>query len=89
MAFGYDTVSVTDSATLIMASRPGRNVLVVYNNGETTVFVGMDENVTTSNGIPILPQSSYTQTGQRVWMGPVYGIVGSGTSDVRFWDAGQ
>lgn len=86
MATTYGTVTVSSTATLILASNPGRRMFVIYNNGNNIVYVGPDANVTTANGIPILQQSSFTQNGTRMWMGAWYGITASASSDTRFMD---
>lgn len=86
MAVNYNTVSVASTATLILAANPGRRMFVIYNNGANNVYIGPDANVTTSNGIPILPQASYTQNGERMWQGAIYGITSTSTSDTRYWD---
>lgn len=86
MAVTYNTVSVGTNATLVLASNPGRRMFVIYNNGANTVFLGPDANVTTGTGIPILPQSSFTQNGSRMWMGAWYGITSTSTSDTRYID---
>jgi len=86
MAVIYNTVTVASTATLIIPSNPGRRMFVIYNNGSNIVYIGPDANVTTSNGIPILQQSSFTQNGSRMWMGAWYGITVSSTSDTRYMD---
>jgi len=86
MAVAYNTVTVTTSATQILASNPGRRMFSIYNNGSNIVYIAPDGNVTTSNGTPILPQASYTQNGSRMWMGAWYGITSTGSSDVRYMD---
>ena len=89
MSSTYNTVTVGNTATLILPSNPGRRMFVIYNNGAVTVYVGPDTNITTSNAIPILPQSSFTQNGERMWMSAWYGITASSTADVRYMDYGE
>ena len=86
MAVTYNTVSVTSAATLILASNPGRRMFVIYNNGSNAVYVGPDAAITSSNATPILPQSSFTQNGSRMFMGAWYGVTVTGSSDVRYMD---
>lgn len=86
MAVNYNAVTVTTAATLILASKPGRRMFAIKNNGGEVVYLGPDVNVTTLTGIPILPQDSFTQNGSRMYMGSWYGITVSNTSDVRYMD---
>ena len=86
MAVNYNTVTVGNTATLILASNPGRRLFSIYNNGTVVVYVGPDALITTSNATPILPQASYTQNGSRMYMGPWYGITASSTADTRYMD---
>jgi hypothetical protein len=86
MAVQYNTVSVGSTPTLILASNPGRRMFVIYNNGSNIIYIGPDANVSSSNGIPITQNSSFTQNGSRMWMGAWYGITVSSTSDTRYMD---
>lgn len=86
MATVYNNVTVASTATQILASNPGRRMFVIYNNGTNIVYIAPDSNVTTTTGIPILQQSSFTQNGSRMWMGAWFGITASSTSDVRYMD---
>lgn len=86
MAQNYSNVTIGSTATLILASNPGRRMFVIYNNGTNAIYLGPDANVTTTSGIPILPQTSFTQNGSRMWMGGWYAITSTSTSDVRYMD---
>lgn len=61
-------------------------MFIIYNNGANIVYIGADTTVTSAKGIPITPQSSFTQNGERMWMGAWYGITASSTSDTRYMD---
>lgn len=89
MATNYGNVTATNTAAQLIASNPGRRSLVIYNNGSVAVYIGPDASITTANAVPILPQSSFTQNGSRMWMGAIYGITASSTADTRFWDYGE
>ena len=83
----YGTVTVSDTATKIVDAQTDRQELTLVNNSENVVYLGQDDSVTTSNGVPLYE----TQTQNRslttgFWRGPVYGIVSSGSSDVRYWE---
>lgn len=82
----YNTVTVATSATAILTAKNERRGMVIYNNGANTVYIGFDTSVTTSNGLPILPQSSFELNGDRCWRGSVYGVSTSVTDDVRYWE---
>lgn len=84
----YNTVTVTTSATQIVAGNTKRIGLIVENNSAGTIFLGSDSSVTTSNGIPLLQYATLTEDsgGEKMFQGDVYGIVASGTSDCRYWE---
>lgn len=86
MPASYNTVSVQTSATLILAANNDRRGLIVYNNGNNTMYIGLDAAVTTSTGIPILPQSSFELNGDKCWRGAVYGIAVTSSDDCRYWE---
>ena len=77
-------VSVGTSATLIKAAKSDRVSLKITNGGTETVYIGFDSGVTTSNGFPILTQDVLDFSGNDLYTGVVYGIVGTGSSDVRY-----
>jgi hypothetical protein len=87
----HKAVSVTDSATRIVAKNLSRIMLKIYNNDATAiVFLGDDNTVTTSNGWPLGPKAAWSQTinvsQDAVRFFPrtaIFGIVASGTADVR------
>lgn len=87
MAFQYNAVSVGSTATQILPSNPARRGCLVLNNGSSTMYLGMDANVTTSNGFPIAAGSSLSNSGEHEdWRGAIFGIVVTGSVDVRFWE---
>lgn len=79
-ATAQTTVSVGTSATQILASKITRRSFEIAHNGAATVFLGPDNTVTTSNGTPLLAYATYSRPG---YTGAVFGIVASGTQDVR------
>jgi hypothetical protein len=88
MASTYGNVSVTSTATLILAANNERKGSLIVNNDATvSMYIGMDANVTTSNGLPIGARSTFNNSGQNaLWKGAIYGIVASGTVDTRYWE---
>jgi hypothetical protein len=83
----YDTVTVGSSATKIVGANPQRISLIIVNTGTPTVFIGQDNSVTTSNGIPLKTDMNLTEDsgGQKVYCGDIWGICAS-SSDVRWWE---
>jgi hypothetical protein len=85
---GYGTKTVTTTATLIVdANTKRRNLTVVNTSLSAIVYIGPDTSITTSNAIPLYQNQTRDQ--DRIaegWQGPVYGIVASGTADVRYWE---
>jgi hypothetical protein len=79
----YAAVSVTTTATLIRAAKSGRESLTVQNLAAATdVYVGPDSSVTTSNGLKIAQAGGSANYNE--YTGALYGIVASGTADVRY-----
>lgn len=83
----YNAVTVTNSATLIVAANPGRRNLTIVNHGSVDIFIGPDSSVTASNGIPFYSGSTRDQDKiPEGYTGAVYGITASSSSDVRYWE---
>jgi len=72
-------ISVTTAATSIIAANTARKGLIITNNGTVPVYLGI-AGVTTANGIPLPAGASLTDD---VTTDAWYGIVASGTADVR------
>ena len=87
----YNTVTVADTATLIVAANTQRRNLTIVNSSLiATVFIGPDASITTANAIPLYGSSTRDQ--DRIpegYQGPIYGIVATGTADVRYWEVTQ
>lgn len=81
-------VSVGTTATLIVPSNAKRTSLILENEGTAEVYIGKDNTVTTANGVKIVVDGTLCEDagGTRVYKGPIYGIVASGTADVRYWE---
>lgn len=83
----YNTVSVADTATQIVAANSARRNLTIVNHGSNTVFIGPDTSITTSNAIPLYASSTRDQDViPEGYKGAIYGIVAAGTEDVRYWE---
>lgn len=81
--FTPNQVSVTNTATQIVAARTGRATLTIENTGTTPIYVG-GAGVTTSTGflIPGVAGASLTVA----YTGALYGITGSGTAAVSEYE---
>jgi len=74
-------ISVGTAATLITASQPGRQSVMVKNNdASAALYIGFTSGVTIVTGMPVA-------AGEAIWLdhstSPVYGIVAAGTLDAR------
>jgi len=87
MANTYDSVSVDTNATLVVAKNRFRRGVTVYNNGTAIVYIGFDDAVDATSGMPLIPRA--TASFNRVFdglRGSIYGIAASGTQDVRYME---
>lgn len=86
MAFGSKTILTT--ATLIVPANCRRKSLSIANTSSSTiVYIGPDNTVTTNNGLPLYEnQTRDTDKIAEGWIGDIYGIVSSGTVDLRYWE---
>ena len=82
------SVSVTNIATLILADNPMRLSLIITNVSPDTVFIGQDATITSSTGIPIIQNGTFTEDsgGTKMYCGPIWGVTSGGTVDVRVWE---
>lgn len=84
MADSTKTVSVADTATKIVERKPKRQILLLHNNGSQTVFLGFSAtDCDTATGMPLLEDTYIKFLGKS---DPLWGIVASGTCDLRVWD---
>lgn len=72
-------VTVSTTATLLLASRPGRRQAVLVQLGTTDVFIGGSA-VTTTTGVLLTGTKGATLTIETT--GAIYGIVGAATQAV-------
>jgi hypothetical protein len=91
MAVNSRAVTVTDAATRLDASTDGDDsmagqAIAVYNNGASTVYLG-GSTVTTATGVPVAA-SSWGPGMELSISDQLYGIVASGTVEVRVLETG-
>jgi hypothetical protein len=78
--FGQVNIIGGTVVTSILAAAGNRDVCQLYNAGAATVYLG-GAVVTVANGFPLDPGQKHYITGPSA----VYGIVASGTIDVRYY----
>jgi len=78
----YGAVAVGTSATEIQAANAARKEFLIYNNGAAIFYLGQDNSVTTTNGIPIIPHRGASG---RIYKGALWGIVAAGLVNTRWW----
>lgn len=84
----YGAVSVTNTATLIVAANTKRRSITIVNDSSSTIYIGPDSSITTANGTPLYGRQTRTE-GRNIpegYQGDIYGIVASGTADTRYWE---
>lgn len=83
-------VSVTTSATQILPASPNRKAGIIQNISASNVYIGPTNAITTSNTIHLGPGEKFAVGDfHERWNSTIFGIVASGTADVRFWEWGQ
>lgn len=89
MADRNAAVSVTTTATRLDSTSESDSVsgsdIVVYNAGSNPVYLGKSD-VTTANGIPLAAGAYWAETLDGA--SALYGIVASGTEEVRVRETG-
>ena len=83
-SFNTNQVTVTGTATEIVAENDGRLSVLITNLGTTAVYIGSNANVTTSTGqlLPGVVGASISIPTKS----PVYGITSGGSQPVSFLD---
>lgn len=84
----YNTVTVTNTPTLIVAPNTHRQSLILTNISTTVAYIGPDNLVTTVNAIQMNRNDVLSEDsgGTRVYQGAVWGVVATGTADIRYWE---
>jgi len=81
MAMSTNQITVTGSATLIKSANSSRKKIVLQNLSDSTIYLGDDSSVTTSNGYPILSGDTFQDMSST---SAYYGIVASGSKVICF-----
>jgi hypothetical protein len=84
----FNSVTVGNTATLIVDANCQRLGILIVNTGTPTVYIGQDSSVTALNGIPLPTNANLTEDngGTKMYCGPIWGITASSASDVRYWE---
>lgn len=90
MASSYGKISVpSTTATRIVLANSKRQSITIVNNSLTDGYIGMDNSVTDSNGIPLYGNQTREKDrngGTTEWLGDIWGYSASGTLDFRYWE---
>ena len=90
MAVSYGAIVVTTSPTIIVGSNNGRKGTIISNNSSQSIYIGFDSNVTTLTGTPVPSGGTFNDSGEMdAYRGAVYGVVSSGTADIRYLEWGE
>jgi len=82
----YASVTITTTATEILPDNKWRKSAIITNTTSTNVYLGFDNSATTSNGFLLGQEDVWDTNEPRPYVGPVFGIVASGSIDVRYMD---
>jgi len=79
----HASVDMADTEVLIIAANANRKTLIIFNNGTSTVYIGLT-GLADTDGFPLAGQESVLLYNQEA----MYGICSSGeTSDIRYLEA--
>lgn len=81
------TITITTTATQIVAANEKRQSIVMSNNGTTTIYFGPNTSITT-NYVAIVAGGTFAEDrgGGRMWMGDIYGVVSIATGTIGYWE---
>jgi len=82
----YGPISVGITATEIVPANPDRIALIITVKDNVEVFLGLDDGVTTANGTQYKQDDVLEIDQVNLYTGAIFGIVASGSADVRFME---
>ncbi len=86
----FANVSVSTTATQILAASSDRKGAIIQNISTSDVYIGPNDTITTSNAVFLGPGEKFgVGDFHERWNSTIFGIVASGTADVRYWEWGQ
>ena len=77
-----NSITVTTSTTQLAYNNPERVSLLIQNTSSTSIYIGFDRGISTTNGILITQNSSYEINQNNLFTGEIYAIVASGSATV-------
>ena len=87
MATTYNVVTVTSTATLIIAANSNRRGSIVLNLNGPIMYIGPNNLITTANAIPLEAKDIFSNAGDgEVYKGDIYGITETLNANVRYWE---
>ena len=83
----YGSVSVGNTATLILEANPQRQSVLIINGGSDRLHIAQDSSITTACPYLVVHGSLVEDSGgTKMYCGPYYGITTGGTSMVYYWE---
>jgi len=81
----YGVVSVGTTPTLIVPANNARRQLIIDNQSSSTVYIGPDTSISSSNAVRLLSGANMTVDAQ--WfLSAIYGVVSTGSANVAYWE---
>lgn len=77
----FGAVDVSTTAVEVLPDNPDREGLLIQVIDGGPVFIGFDSTVSTTSGVRLPSDVEYAEG---AYTGPLFGVTGSGTADVRF-----
>ncbi len=84
----FNAVNVTIVATKIVGANTDRKSLIIQNASTGNCYIGPDDTVTSTTAVYLVKDGELSEDsgGMRMYMGDIYGIAGTGTCDIRYWE---
>lgn len=85
----YGSVSLATNAVATIVTANTQRLSIIFTNiGAGKAYIGEDASITTANGTLLVANGgSLTEDsgGQKVYMGEFYGIAGSASTTITYW----
>lgn len=79
------TLTLTTSATRVLAANAKRRSLTIQNTSAVVVYIGYGAGLTTANGIQLQPGDTL---GEKVYTGAIYAMSASGSPALPYIEVG-
>jgi len=88
--FSNGSVTVTTTPTMILPGRGRRIGFIFQNRSGSEIFIGPDTSITITNTVSLLAGGYLNESAKvGLFRGPIFGVVDSGTAEIRFWEWGE